>query len=439
MNWYVFEIAVNLYQGFLFLFFMRKLLTYQKVNVWIDLVFIIITGVLLSIHQFYSLTIPDTLIFIIPLLHAILFADERWYVCVFWCMILAIITIGMAELMGCMLSLWGTYDWEMLLSESTARLIYVIGANIAITMLTVLIASLRRTHNIATVHVTITFLTVLMLELLTNEGIYNLQAKYPEGQDVYVWISVFSLIAVLLIIILYETMNAMNTRQRNAELANRTTVLSRAYQEELKLTYQRMLADQHDLRKRLDIVESLLVTNGNDKYDHIDVFLGENHSLRIQATGNIAVDAILTAKESAMQHANIEFSYSGIPMCNLPIPEDDFCVLLSNLLDNAIEGVLRLPATAQLRRVRLVIAKTWNMFSIICQNDMNPSTLKKTGISWVSSKPDSSVHGFGTQSIRSIVESADGFVEFRPEGDQFVISILIPDSSSKQDGHVFCY
>ena len=57
--------------------------------------------------------------------------------------------------------------------------------------------------------------------------------------------------------------------------------------------------------------------------------------------------------------------------------EADFCVLLSNLLDNAIEGVMRLHAAAQSRAIRLTISRTWDMISIVYQNDVNPATIKR--------------------------------------------------------------
>ncbi len=427
MNWYIFEIAINFYQGFIFIFFMRKLLLYSKRNLWIDTAFVLTIGTLLSLHQFLNLTIPDTLIFILPFVHAFIFSEGKWYVCLFWTLILGIITIGMAELFGCVLSGTWAIDWESLLSETSARLIYVIGTNIAITITIIIIASIKRTHNSAPKRVIAIFLAVLLVELFTNEAVYLLQTKHPEGHDIYIWISAFTLIAVGMIILLYETMSVMSAHQRQIELSNQTTDLNHAYQEELKLIYQNMLAEQHDLRQRLDIAEKMLETYTPAEYEHIEAVLPKQKLSSPQVTGNIAVDAILAAKETAMRHAGIEFSYSGTPLNILPISESDFCVLLSNLLDNAIEGVLRLPAASSSRRVKLVISHTWNMFSIICQNDMNPLSIKKQGNIWISSKPNSAVHGFGTQSIQNIVESADGFVEFTPEADQFLVRIVIPE------------
>lgn len=427
MNWSIFEIAINFYQGLLCIFFMRKILCYKKKNLWIDIASVSLIGLMLSIHQFCGLSIPDTMFFAVPLIHAILFSDEKWYVCLFWTFILGIMIIGMTELFGVIVTAIWHVDWSILFEETSARLIYVIGTNIFITLMIVMLISIRHIQNTAPMSATFIFLAVLFVELLTNEIIYHLQTVFPDAKDIYVWISVCTLGAVGMIVLLYETMNAMSRRQRLSELAIRTADLNHAYQEEMKLMYQKMLADQHDLRQRLDLAEHLLENQTPSEKEHIAELLQSARLITSQASGNIAVDAILAAKESAMQHAGIRFSYSGVPLNRLPTLETDFCILLANLLDNAIEAVMRLPSAAPNRSVKLVISRTWDMLSIVCQNDMDPATIKQRGDKWLSSKPNSALHGFGTQSIRSIVEKSEGFVEFVPESSTFVVRILLPD------------
>ncbi len=433
MNWYLFESVINLYQGFLLIFFMRKVLHYAKPQLWADILGIILAGALLSVHEFTGSTIPDTFIFLIPLFHALIFSREKWYICVLWTLVLGIVAIGTTELFGNIVSsAWGV-SWDALMENTTKRLVFVIGTNISMTIAVMLIGSVRRTRNAAAIGTILVFLAALLAGLLINEGIYYLQTKKPEGQETYVWISACTLVSVGLIILLYEMMNAMAENQRQAELTLQVSELSQAYRDELRLTYQRMLAEQHDLRHRLDLIEHMM--EGQNEQDHQQIMeIVRGAALPdLMVTGNTAVDAILTAKSSAMEQAGIRFLYSGIPLQVLPMGETDFCILLSNLLDNAIEGVMRLPAPAPSRTVRLAISRNWDMLSIVCQNDMNPATIKQRGERWISSKPNPAVHGFGTQSIRRIVEVAEGFVEFNAVKDQFVVKILIPEREEEKE------
>lgn len=427
MNWDLFETAINLYQGFLCIYFMRKVLLYSKSRLWIDALAALLIAALLSVHQFADVSFPDTVFFLIPFAHAILFSDEKWYVCGFWTLVLSIIVIGATELFGSLLSLIWSVDWEGLMEQTGMRLIYVVGANIFITIALIVAGSLRRHRSSSGGWVTVVFLIALAIELLINEGVYHLQITLPEGHDTCLWISACSLAAVIVITILYETMNALSGKRRQAELAAQTMEYSHTYQEELKLIYQKMLTEQHDLRHRLDLAEQMLISQDDGNRDRIKALIKEIPLTNPVASGNITVDAILAAKESAMRKAGIRFVYSGVPLHTLPISEVDFCVLLANLLDNAIEGVMRLPEDAPEREVCLSFSRAWRMFSIDCRNSMNPATIRKRGSLWISSKPNSAIHGFGTQSIRRIVEDADGFVEFKTEAEHFLVTIMIPE------------
>ena len=433
MNWYIFESVINLYQGFLLIFFMRKVVHYAKPRLWADILCMVLAGILLSIHQFTGSAIPDTFIFLIPLVHALVFSREKWYICVLWTLVLGIVAIGTTELFGNIVSAAWDISWDALLENTMKRLVFVIGTNISMTIVVMLIGSVRHTRGASAVGTVMVFLAALLVELFINEGIYYLQTQKPEGQETYVWISACTLVSVGLIILLYETMNSMAEKQRQSELALQGSELSQAYQDELRLTYQRMLADQHDLRHRLDLIEHMMEGMNDQDHQQIMEIVRGAALPDLMVTGSTAVDAILTAKSSAMGQAGIQFLYSGIPLQVLPIGEAEFCILLSNLLDNAIEGVMRLPAGSPSRTIRLTLSKTWDMLSMVCQNDMNPATLRQRGEHWVSSKPNPAMHGFGTQSIRRIVEAAEGFVEFRAEKDQFVVRILIPEKEKEEN------
>ena len=100
-------------------------------------------------------------------------------------------------------------------------------------------------------------------------------------------------------------------------------------------------------------------------------------------------------------------------------------MLLGNLLDNAIEGVMRVPASETNRSIRLSISKIWEMYFISCSNSADIHTIKKNGDTFVSSKPQPEDHGFGTENMKQIVETAGGTIEFIVEANRFTVEIMI--------------
>lgn len=104
-------------------------------------------------------------------------------------------------------------------------------------------------------------------------------------------------------------------------------------------------------------------------------------------TGCIAVDAILTAKRAIAEENGIVFALKPYPLQRLPINVADFCVLLSNLLDNAIEASMRiLDDTASQKYIEISFARSWDMFYLSCSNGMNIETIRRSEDTFLTSK-----------------------------------------------------
>jgi sensor histidine kinase YesM len=99
---------------------------------------------------------------------------------------------------------------------------------------------------------------------------------------------------------------------------------------------------------------------------------------------------------------------------------DNMSILLSNLLDNAINGCqysdeprIDLEITRKKAYVQIII-KNSIPNSVLLQNpDLNTTKLEK------------SMHGYGIASIREISSKYDGTVNFREENDMFIAEIWL--------------
>ena len=131
-----------------------------------------------------------------------------------------------------------------------------------------------------------------------------------------------------------------------------------------------------------------------------------------------------------MEQYLISFSFQPYPLQMLPIDSASFSILLSNILDNAIEATLRITDEGQPKEINLQFARSWSMFYITCTNTMNSTTIKKLGSRYISSKENKRIHGFGIESIRQVVRSGGGTCDFSTDGSQFKVDIVLPDNES---------
>lgn len=426
MIWQVFEICINIYQGFLMIYFFKKHFEQQNPRWWVDCLFIVGIGIVLSVMEFVNTNIPDNLIFIIPFVYSLISTQEKWYSSLLWSLILCCLFICGVTITGEVFSFVWNLSWNDLMQYTNTRIIFVISDNILLTVLVFIIGGIRRVNHAISKRAIFCFLALIMIQLSVNELLYVMQAEQNGQPSLLTYSSIGMLISVIFTVLLFEIMSSLAAQKRQSELALQTVQLLHSHQDELRSVYSNMLATQHDLRHRITIAEQILSSQGEHAQQEAVALLKDTKVLNEFITGNISMDAILTAKSAIMKQAGIAFSFSPYPIQELPIAEEQFCILMSNLLDNAIEGVMRLPAGASSREIQLSFSRSWNMFLISCKNDIDVSTINQKNGQFISSKPHGEIHGFGTQSIRTIVEEADGWVFFNVQQQMFDVEIMLP-------------
>ena len=68
--WTVFEIAINLFQGTLMIFFMKRQSHLRINSRGMDLCFVAAIGFFQTLYLFFPIAIPDTVIFLLPFVYA---------------------------------------------------------------------------------------------------------------------------------------------------------------------------------------------------------------------------------------------------------------------------------------------------------------------------------------------------------------------------------
>ena len=113
----------------------------------------------------------------------------------------------------------------------------------------------------------------------------------------------------------------------------------------------------------------------------------------------------------------ITFLYDIAPH-GVNIAETDICILLGNILDNAIEACEQLSAK---KTIELKIRCINGMLYIGCKNPT-----KQSDVSLITTKPDKSQHGFGTVTIKKIANKYGGHANYKIDESLFVCEIIIP-------------
>lgn len=179
---------------------------------------------------------------------------------------------------------------------------------------------------------------------------------------------------------------------------------------------------RHDLKNHLlCISEYIRLQQTNAAMEYIEKLTGQvkKELPYHMMTNSVAVNAILDLKKLVCDENQIDIKYFVLE--ELPkIDETDLCVILANLLDNAIEAASK----EEKRQIRLSMEIIGNYFRIVVQNQIAESVLKnnkKLG----TTKKNRKIHGFGLQSVEDAVERNDGMSNFSEENGWFVADVML--------------
>ncbi len=140
-------------------------------------------------------------------------------------------------------------------------------------------------------------------------------------------------------------------------------------------------------------------------------------------TGNVMVDAILNSKISLMKSKGILVNAKAIVPAELAVSEIDLCTVIGNLLDNAMEAVMR-QAEDDDKFIRVFIGILKDQLYISVYNS-TCGELQKRKSTYVSTK-GSENHGFGLASVDRIVKKYKGFINRQNEEGVFATEIMLP-------------
>lgn len=206
--------------------------------------------------------------------------------------------------------------------------------------------------------------------------------------------------------------------------------LQKEQYEQLQKNIESTRAARHDLRHNL-----LALKGYADQRDTDGLLRYINHYLKILDTDevtsfceNYAVDTILRHYYLLAHKSGIEAGITVNLPKELPVTEMDTCVVLGNLLENALEACLLQTKLHRFIHVSIGIAGK-RMVAINVKNSYENEIRQEKGKFYSTKRAG---EGIGLTSVRHIAEKHQGFAHFDYADHIFKVSVLLmPDSKSK--------
>ncbi|MBQ3149898.1 MAG: GHKL domain-containing protein [Clostridia bacterium] len=235
-------------------------------------------------------------------------------------------------------------------------------------------------------------------------------------------------IAVSVVISVVITRKRVN-RSAESRIAEYQNEVITKHCEEVQSIYNMMRGWRHDYKNHIQVMRaSLEMGNLTELSDYLGELSADLNTVdTLIKTGNVMADAILNSKLALCKARNIPCEVTATIPEECSVNDVELCVIIGNLLDNAIEACEKIEDKTQ-SFIRVYIGAFKNQFYISVSNSMIGTPVKK-GKVYKSSKGED--HGFGLMRVDSIAGKYNGFVNRQFEEGVFATEIMLPFVQSK--------
>lgn len=243
---------------------------------------------------------------------------------------------------------------------------------------------------------------------------------------------VFSMVAFVCVLIIslvahYLSYSNCTHQEREKQLMVENLSLQN-YRDMLRLNQQN-LEDirrlRHDIKNHLSCVEGLLRQGCVSEATAYFARLEESaiQPLAFIDCGNPCLSAILNLEASKARSYGIALDHRVLVEPQLPIEDDALCALLTNLIDNALEAIVR--QQVENGAVEVGINQRDGQLYISVRNTVALGIGEDALLSLRTTKKDQRLHGYGHKIVNNIVEHYSGMLNRSLRDGLYTVDIVL--------------
>ena len=248
--------------------------------------------------------------------------------------------------------------------------------------------------------------------------------------QIYIVVSLSLLALLSLFYVMFYFMATSLNRNSHLRQENEFLSMQQARYDNLKTAIEETREARHDMRHHFD---ALLRLASQEEWDNLTEYLSSVRG-RIPDTELYLCDN--QAADSVAGHYALLFRKAGVPFAceldlptQLPVPEIDLCLVLSNLLENALEASLKtIPAKRDVHAQAYL--HSGNVVLLTVENAFDGNIKEKNGVLQSSKRRGA---GVGTQSVRHIAEKNNGYCRFLYGDGHFVANVMLRAKTEQEE------
>ena len=320
---------------------------------------------------------------------------------------------------------WIEFDESGYAQFGVSRIVLVVLAKIIYLLFTELlirnqIKEKQYVKNKTYVKLNIVVFATLIAHLFLTDIIYINAVNETLRWEIYFVLMSLAVIDIIIYMLFLELTNN-SIRLLKEQMKNAAYESEKKEIENIQEIHRQTMKIRHDMKNlllliRLKLKEGRVEEAEQYLEDELDVKLAK---INLISTGNRMADAVINRRVEQARMRNI--SMQVMIECTLDKTDEmDIAILMSNLLDNAIEAAVLCDNPF----VNMKITRKETYLHIMISNSCKSEPDKEAG-KLLTTKKDKTLHGYGISNVKDIVERDNGFYNYELEKGKFTTDILL--------------
>lgn len=250
--------------------------------------------------------------------------------------------------------------------------------------------------------------------------LYNEMNVSIESTAFIAGVAIAGSLLIVLGLLIYTKQSKRRLEQMN-QLNIEYMKLQRRYYESSLEQYEDMRRFRHDINNHLYLLSRLCEEKRyTEVKQYVETISVDYEKIRSVHTGNFIADCIVGRTLYELEkEGEIDFQMMGHFSKELILEDIDFCILLSNILDNAREALLE--QRLGKRILQMEIKQYQEHYYLRVRNSTGKEMIDFSS----TDKKNAVNHGYGIRNIKGVVEKYHGTVEWRYENHMVEVKVAI--------------
>ena len=278
-------------------------------------------------------------------------------------------------------------------------------------------------------------LLIWLLVVPDEDSVFQLYESVPATIYVIPLLAALFYAGTLAAIAVYERLVALQEERSRYFVEQHQLTAMRDRLTQVEQFYDEVRRAKHEMRGHLANIKSLA---GNALYEDVERYIASMDASfqtlgPILSTGNAVTDVIISDKQRTAARLGIDFQEAFVYPRPGGYDAYDIGIILSNLLQNALEACERTECGERhiflsgRQKKRFFLMEVRNSFDGHLRFDRLtnlPVSAKGPG------RGSSPLHGIGLSNVKRTAEKYQGSVDIRTAGDEFIVTVLLQERNT---------